>query len=163
MKVYFLIISVIYVLHIIVVVPHSVDGMVLQDGTLSHLDLLIHKSMCYKYHKENYIKSLAEGITSSGLQIKKKPAFLPVSEKFESKWNAILCDTEKNIIKLLMYKSDQVIAKIEVETEEELKEEDPNRFQQKINQLENKHANFRKVLEKRRSKTWQNFTAATKI
>ena len=62
-----------------------------------------------------------------------------------------------------MYKSDQVIAKIEVEIEEELKEEDPNRFQQKINQLENKHANFRKVLEKRRSKTWQNFTAATKI
>ena len=94
---------------------------------------------------------------------RKKPAFLPVSEKFEIKWNAILYDTEKNIIKLLMYKSDQVIAKIEVEIEEELKEEDPNKFQQKINQLENKHANFRKVLEKRRSKTWQKFTAATKI
>ena len=43
MKVYFLIASVIYVLHIIIVVPDSVDGVVLQNGTLSHLDLLIQK------------------------------------------------------------------------------------------------------------------------
>ena len=84
--------------------------------------------MRYKHHKENYITNLEEGITPSGLQIKKKPAFLPVSEDFESKWNAILYDAEKNIIKLLMYESDQVIAKIEVDLQEELKEEDPNRF-----------------------------------
>ena len=31
--------------------------------------------------------------------------------------------------------------------QEELKEEDPNRFRKKINQLENKHANFCKVIE----------------
>ena len=154
MKVYFLITSVIYVLHITIVVPHLVDGMVLQDGTISQLDLLIQKSMRYK-HKENYIKSLEEGITPSGLQIKRKPAFLPVSKDFESKWNAILYEAEKNIIKLFMYESDQVISKIEVEIQEELKEEYPNRCQKKINQLENKHANFCKVLEKRRSKKWQ--------
>ena len=53
-----------------------------------------------------------------------------------------------------MYESDQVIAKIEVDFQEELKEEDPNIFRQKINQLENKHANFRKLLEKRRNKKW---------
>ena len=155
MKVYFLIASVIYVLHIIILVPHSVYGMVLQGGTLSYLDLLIQKSMRYKHHKERYIKSLEEGITSSGLQIKKNPAFLPVSKDFESKWNAILYEAEKNIIKLFMYESDQVISKIEVEIQEELKEEYPNRCQKKINQLENKHANFCKVLEKRRSKKWQ--------
>ena len=57
---------------------------VLQDGTISHLDLLMQKSMRYK-HKENYIKSLEEGIAPSGLQIKRKPAFLPVSKDFESK------------------------------------------------------------------------------
>ena len=147
MKVYFLIASVIYVLHIIIVVPNSVDGVVLQSGTLSHLDLLIQKSMSYKHDKENCIKSLEEGITPSGLQIKKKTAFLPVSKDFESKWNAILYEAE-NIIKLLIYESDQVIAKIEVEIQEELKEEDQNRFRKKINQLENKHANFRKVIEK---------------
>ena len=103
MKVYFLITSVIYVLHIIIVVPHSVYGMVLQDGTLSYLDFLIQISMRYKHHKENYIKSLEEGITPSGLQIKKKTAFLSASEDFESKWNAILYDAERNITKLLMY------------------------------------------------------------
>ena len=105
--------------------------MVLQDGALSHLDLLIQKSMCYKHHKENYIKSLEEGITPSGLQINKKPAFLRVSKYFESQWNEILYEAEKNIIKLLMYESDHVIAKIEVEIQEELKEEDPNIFQKK--------------------------------
>ena len=115
MKVYFLITSVIYVLHIIIVVPHSVYGMVLQDGTLSYLDFLIQISMRYKHHKENYIKSLEEGITPSGLQIKKKTAFLSASEDFESEWNAILYDAERNIIKLLIYESDQVIAIIDVE------------------------------------------------
>ena len=152
MKVHFLIISVIYVLHIIVVVPHSVDGMVLQDGKLSHLELLIQKPMRYKHHKGNYIKSLEEGITPLGLQIKKNPAFLPVSKNFVSKWNAILNEAENNIIKLFMYESAQVTAKIEVEIQEELKEEDPNRFRKKTNQLEHKHATFRKVLEKRRFK-----------
>ena len=98
-KVYFLITSVIYVLHIIIVVPQLVDEMVLQDGTISHLDLLMQKSMRYK-HKEKYIKSLEEGIAPSGLQIKRKPAFLPVSKDFESKWNAILYEAEKNIIKI---------------------------------------------------------------
>ena len=67
--------------------------------------------------------SLEESITPSGLQIKKKPAFLPVSKDFESKWNAILYEAE-NIIKLLMYESNQVIAKIEVEIQEEIKEEE---------------------------------------
>ena len=87
MKLYFLNISVIYVFNIIIVVPHSVDGMILQNETLSYLDLLIQKSMRYKHHKENYIQSiyklhLEQGILPSGLQIKKKPAFLPVLVDF---------------------------------------------------------------------------------
>ena len=51
---------------------------------------------------------------------------------------------------------------MEVEIQKELKEEDPNRIRKKTNQLENKHANFRKVLEKRRSKKWQKFKTTTK-
>ena len=97
-----------------------------------------------------------------GITNQEKPAFLPVSEYFESKWNPILHDAEKNIVKLLMYKSDQVIAKKEVEIQEKLKEEDPNRFRQKINQLLDKHANFSKLLETRRSKKWQKFNTITK-
>ena len=71
-------------------------------------------------------------------------------------------EAEKSVIKILMYEPDQVIAKIEVEIQEELKEEDPNRFRRKINHLENKHANFHKVLEKRGSKKWQEFKTTTK-
>ena len=51
-----------------------------------------------------------------------------------------------------MYESDQIIAKIELDLQEELREEDPNRFRQKINQLENEYTNFRKLLQKRRTK-----------
>ena len=107
-----------------------------------------------KKRKDNYIKSLEEegGITPSGWQIKKKLKFIPVSKDSESKWNAILYEAEKSIIKILMYEPDQVIAKIEVEIQEELKEEDPNRFRKIINHLENKRANLHKVLEKRGSK-----------
>ena len=61
-----------------------------------------------------------------------------------------------------MYESNQVIAKIEEEIEEELKEEDPYRFRQKISQLESKHVNICKLLEKRRSKKWQKFKTTTK-
>ena len=61
-----------------------------------------------------------------------------------------------------MYESHHVIAKIEVEIQEEPKEEDPDRFHKKINQLENKHTNSCQVLEKRRSKKWQKFKTATK-
>ena len=147
----YMICKIIYIyIHKIIHVPQSVDGMVLQDGTFSHLDLLIQKSMCYK-HKKTTSRVLKKVLHHR--DYKKKPAFLPVSKDFESKWNAILYEAE-NIIKLLMYESNQVIAKIEVEIQEEIKQEDLNRFRKKINQFENKHANFRKVIEKRRSKKW---------
>ena len=61
-----------------------------------------------------------------------------------------------------MCESDQVIVKIEVEIQEELKEEDPNRFRQKINRLVNKYANFSKLLQKRRSKKWRKFKTTAK-
>ena len=70
--------------------------------------------------KSSRVKSLEEGIAPSGLKIKKKVAFLPASKYFESKWNSILYEAEKNI-KISMYESDQIIAKKEVEIEEELK------------------------------------------
>ena len=60
-----------------------------------------------------------------------------------------------------MYESDQIIAKIELDLQEELREEDPNRFRQKINQLENKYANFRKLLQKRRIKKQKKFKTTT--
>ena len=49
-----------------------------------------------------------------GLNIKKKPVFQPVSEDFEFKWNPIIFNAERSIVRLL-YKSEKVIGKIEVE------------------------------------------------
>lgn len=50
-----------------------------------------------------------------GLNIKKKPVFQPVSEDFEFKWNPIIFNAERSIVRLLLYKSEKVIGKIEVE------------------------------------------------
>ena len=52
---------------------------------------------------------------------------------------------------------------MEVEIQKELKEEDPNRIRKKTNQLENKHANFRKVLEKRRIRNGKGLKQQLKV
>ena len=92
-------------INLVILVFHDVlplaNGMVLHGETLSHLDLLLQKSLRYKHHKLNYIRSLGECIIPSGLKIKKKPAFQPVSEDFEVKWNSILYNAERNIINII--------------------------------------------------------------
>ena len=40
-------------------------------------------------------------ITPVGLKIKRKPAFQPVSENFEFKWNSITFNAECSIVQLL--------------------------------------------------------------
>ena len=89
-------------INLIILVLHNVlplsNGMVLHGETFSHLELLVQKSLRYKHHKLNYIRSLEEDIILSGLKIKKKPAFQPVSKDFEVKWNSILYKVERNIV-----------------------------------------------------------------
>ena len=94
------------------------NGMVLHGETLSDLDLLVQKSLRYKHDKLNYIQSLEEDIIPSGLKIKKKAVFQPVSKDFEVKWNSILYNVERNIVELLLYEAEMVIAKIQVEIQE---------------------------------------------
>ena len=100
---------------LVILVLHNVlplaNGMVLRGETLSNLDPLVQKSLRYKHHKRNYIQSLEEGIITSDLKIKKKPAFQSVFEHFEAKYNSILYDAEKNIVVLLLYELEKVIAK----------------------------------------------------
>ena len=103
--------------------------MVLHGETFSHLDLLVQRSLRYKHHKLNYIQSLEEGIIPSGLKIKKKPAFQIVSDYFEDKWNSILYNAERNIVELLLYEVEKVIAKIQVEIQEEVDEKNPEKFE----------------------------------
>ena len=59
-----------------------VNRMVIQDGGMSHLDILLQKSLRYKHHRENCIQSSEEKVIPSGLKINKKPAFAPISEDF---------------------------------------------------------------------------------
>ena len=108
-------------INLVILVLHKVlplaNGMVLHRKTLSHLDLLVQKSLRYKHHKLNYIQSLEEGIIPSGLKIKKKLAFQQMSE-----WKSILYNAERNIVELLLYKAEKVIATIQVEIQAEVNE-----------------------------------------
>ena len=79
---------------------------------------------------------MEEGIIPSGLKIKKKPAFQPVSEDFETKWNSILYNAERNIVELLQYEAEKVIAKIQVEIQAEVNEKNPEKFERKYAELE---------------------------
>ena len=146
-------------INLVMLVLHNVlplaNGMVLHGETFSHLDLLVQKSLRYKHHKLNYIQSLEEGIIPSELKIKKKPAFQPVSEDFEVKWNSILYNAERNIVELLLYEAEKVIAKIQVEIQEEVNEQNPEKFERRYAELERQHSHFQRKLDQRRRKKWK--------
>ena len=95
---------------------------------------------------------MEEGIIPSGLKIKKKPAFQPVSEDFEAKWNSILYNAEINIVELLLHEAEKVIAKIQVEIQAEVNEKNPEKFKRKYAELEGKHHRFQRKLDQRRRK-----------
>ena len=97
-------------------------GMVLNYG-LSHLDHLFQKSLRYHHHKENYRISLQEGIIPTRLKIKSEPVFVPVIEQFNKKWNSVLFNAERSLVELVLTKSDNVNAKIEIEFNQELEKQ----------------------------------------
>ena len=153
MKVYLLITFSFVLLNVI----HVVNWMDFHTGSLSNINLLAQKSLRYKYHKENYIESLEEGITPVGLKIKNKLAFQPVSEDFEFKWNSIIFNAERSIVQLLLYESEKVIGKIKVEIQKEFNEKSPEKLKQRYADLEKKHSHLQSNLEQRRRKKWKKF------
>ena len=73
----YMICKIIYIyIHKIIHVLQSVDGMVLQDGTFSHLDLLIQKSMCYK-HKKTTSRVLKKVLHHRDYKSRKNQLFYP--------------------------------------------------------------------------------------
>ena len=62
------------------------------------------------------------------MKIKKSPAITPVSEDFNTKWNEVLYNAEKNLVELLLYESSKVIAKIQVELDLEVRKIDPENY-----------------------------------
>ena len=145
------------IIFILLFVIQLVNGMVLYDGATTILDHLVQKSLRYKHHKQNYIRSLDEGIIPTGLRINKKPAINTVSSDFHNNWKTILSKAEKDLVQLLLVESDKIIAKIDFEIHSHIKEYHPNNYHHERDLLQKKHNSYKKELSKRRNKKWKKF------
>ena len=125
--------------------------MIIPNDGISQLDILLQKSLRYKYHMENYIPSLEEKVIPSGLKMNKKPAFAPILENFMVKWKNILSRAEENLVELLLTGSQKVIKKLDSDIENELQNSGYENRDQVYLGLGRKHTGFNKILEKRRS------------
>ena len=149
-KDYFLITSIFLVIY-------SVNGMVFSGGLLSRLDLLLQKSIRYNHHKQNYERSLFEGIIPTGLKINKKPTFQPISGNFYQQWNTVLYDTEKRLVSLLLEESEKVIETVEMNITREMDKTFPDYTNSEKTSVREKHKRFEQNLEIRRNKKWEKF------
>ena len=90
--------------------------------------LLVQKSFRYEHHLKNYEESLKTGLIPNGLRIKKSAAITPVMEDFHRKWQQILYDAEKNLVELLLYEANQVVAKIQIDLDGEIRKINPKNY-----------------------------------
>ena len=115
-----------------------IQRMVIENDGLSHLDLLLQKTLRYKHHKEHRI-------IPSGLKINEKPAFIPVSNDFTEKWNNILRSAEEKLVILLLAESDNVIDNLQTKIKEGLQNKYGNDYKNKLTRKGDKKW---KILEK---------------
>ena len=115
-----------------------IQRMVIENDGLSHLDLLLQKTLRYKHHKEHRI-------IPSGLKINEKPAFIPVSNDFTEKWNNILRSAEEKLVNLLLAESDNVIDNLQTKIKEGLQNKYGNDYKNKLTRKGDKKW---KILEK---------------
>ena len=66
------------------------SGMALPNGSTTLLETPLQKGLRYKHHHRNYEKTSSNGMIPSGLRTKESPAFVPVTEDFNSKWDQVL-------------------------------------------------------------------------
>ena len=116
----------------------------------SHLDLAFQKVLRYSHHRENYKKSLQNGVIPPGLRIKKQPAFMPTTEDFYIKWDSILYDAERKLVELLLVESEKVVAKIEIGINNQLIEEYSTEASKKREELERRNQQYRRELQQHR-------------
>ena len=131
--------------------------MVLYEEATATLDYLVEKSLRYKHHKQNYIRSLDEGIIPTGFRIDKKPAINNVSSDFQNNWKTITSKAEKDLVQLLLVESDKIIAKIDFEIQSHVKKYHPINYHHEYELTQKKHKNPKKELSKRRNKKWKKF------
>ena len=90
------------------------------------------------------------------MRIKKSAAITPVTEDFHRNWQQILYDAEKNLVELLLYEASQVVAKIQIDLDTEIRKINPNNYNQMYTDTKQKYYKYRKKLEVKRSKKWEN-------
>ena len=93
-----------------------------------------------------------EGLTHSGLRIKKRPAIIAIFDTFEEQWNFVLYDAEKKLVQLLLKESELIVNEIEIQIEIEISNNLAITGSAKRQQLEEKYLQFRQLLENRRAK-----------
>ena len=86
---------------------------------------------------------------------KKSPEIEPVTKDFNLKWDQVLSDAGKSLVKLLLHESQEVIVKIELDITSELANVNIDDTDQKRRELYTKHKTYKKVLERRRTKKWR--------
>ena len=89
------------------------------------------------------------------MRIKKSAAITLVTGDFHRKWQQILYDAEKNLVELLLYEASQVVAKIQIDIDAEIRKINPNNYNQMYTGTKQKYK-YRKKLEVKRSKKWKN-------
>ena len=62
---------------------------------------------------------------------KKSEAITPVTEDFHWKWQQILYDSEKNLVKLRLHEANQVVTKVEIDLDAEIRKMNPKNYDQK--------------------------------
>ena len=132
--------------------------MVLNEGATTTSDHLVQKSLRYKHHKRNYIRSFDEGIIPTGFRIDKKPVINNVSSDFQNNWKTIISKAEKDLVQLLLVESDKIIAKIDFEIQSHVKKYHPINYHHEYELIQKKqHNSYKKELSKRRNKKWKKF------
>ena len=117
---------------------------------------MLQKSFRYEHHLKNYEESLKTGLIPNDLQIKKSEAIIPLTEDFHRKRYQILYDAEKNLVELLLYVSSQVVAKVQIDLDAEIRKINPKNYDQKYTDIKQKYYEDRKKLEVKRSTKWKN-------
>ena len=105
---------------ILLVLHNTIFGMELFERNLLQIDYLMQKEIRYEHHQKNFLRSLEEGITPTGLKIKTKPGILPISEGFQETWNSILLTTEQHLVELLLKESNNIITDIQIQIQASL-------------------------------------------
>ena len=81
--------------------------------THKHLDLLFKKALRYEHHQENFQEIISNDVTHFELRIKKTPETEIVNRDFHIKWYSKLKNVEKQLIELLLFESESMVAKMQ--------------------------------------------------